>query len=114
MDEERYQVTEIHGAVDHSHVYPGLPFKTCYRLVIAPRFRRGAIEACENLDPKYSVMLLTNEDFLEILRFHSEVGGITQEEFKNLFQYQKAEEKYNAKTLNAGKQLLGNKEKDFP
>ena len=99
MDEERYQVTEIHGAVDHSHVYPGLPFKTCYRLVIAPRFRRGAIEACENLDPKYSVMLLTNEDFLEILRFHSEVGGITQEEFKNLFEDQKSRGEIQRKNI---------------
>jgi len=82
VEEERYQVTEVHGAADHSRGFPGLPYKTCYRLVIAPRFRKGAIEACDRIaDP---VMLLTTQDFLEILKFHSEVGGITQEELKHL------------------------------
>ena len=85
VEEERYQVTEVHGAVDHSTVFPGLPYKTCYRIVIAPRFKKGAIEACEKIDPKYPVMLLTSQDLLEILRFHLEVGGITQEELKHLF-----------------------------
>ena len=85
-EEERYQVTEVHGAVDHSNVFPGLPFKTCYRLVIAPRFRKGAIEACDIIGPKFPVMLLTCGNFLEILKFH-EVGGITQEELKNLFDH---------------------------
>lgn len=84
VEEERYQVTEVHGAVDHSHGFPGLPYKTCYRLVIAPRFRKGAIEACNTMDPQYPVMLLTSQDFMEILKFHSEVGGITQEELKHL------------------------------
>jgi hypothetical protein len=85
VEEERYQVTEVHGAVDHSKVFPGTPYKTCYRIVIAPRFKKGAIEACEKIDPRYPVMLLTCQDLQEILRFHLEVGGITQEELKHLF-----------------------------
>lgn len=85
VEEERYQVTEVHGAVDHSRGLPSLPYRTCYRLVVAPRFKKGAIEACNTMDPQYPVMLLTSQDFLEILKFHSEVGGITQEELKHLF-----------------------------
>ena len=85
MEEERYQVTEVHGAVDHSKVFPGLPYKTCYRVVVAPRFKRGTAEACDKIDLRYPVMLLTCQDLLEILKFHSEVGGITQEELKHLF-----------------------------
>ena len=85
MEEEKYQVTEVHGAVDHSKVFPGLPYKTCYKLLIAPKFKKGAIEACNKMDPKYSVMLLTSQDLLEIIKFHSDVGGITQEELKHLF-----------------------------
>lgn len=85
MVEERYQVTEVHGAVDHSKIFPGLPYKTCYRLLIAPRFRKGAIEACNKMGLKYSVMLLTCQDLIEIIKFHSEVGGVTQEELKHLF-----------------------------
>ena len=85
MEEERYQVTEVHGAIDHSKIFPGLPYKTCYRLLIAPKFRKGAIEAVNKMGPKYSVMLLTCQDLIEIIKFHSEVGGITQEELKHLF-----------------------------
>ena len=84
-EEEKYQVTEVMGAADHSNVFPGTPYRTCYRLVVAPRLRRGAVETCEKLRD-YPVMLLSCEDLVRILRFHSDVGGITQEELKNLFE----------------------------
>jgi len=84
-EEEKYQVTEVTGAADHSNVFPGLPYKTCYRLVVAPRLRRGAIETCKKLRD-FPVMLLSCDDLVRILRFHCEVGGITQEELKNLFE----------------------------
>jgi len=84
-EEEKYQVTEVHGAVDHSKGLPVHPYKFCYRLVIAPHFKKGAIEACDRMDPRYPVMLLTSDNLIEILRFHKEVGGVTQEEVKKLF-----------------------------
>jgi len=34
-EEEKYQVTEVTGAADHSNTFPGPPYKTCYRLVVA-------------------------------------------------------------------------------
>jgi len=84
-EDEKYQVTEVHGAVDHSKGFPIPPYRSCYRLVIAPHFKKGAIEACDRMDPRYPVMLLTSDNLIEVLRFHKEVGGVTQEEVKKLF-----------------------------
>ena len=84
-EEEKYQVTEVMGAVDHSEVFPGPSYKTCYRLVVAPRLRRSAVETCRK-HPDPPVMLLSCEDLVRILRFHCDVGGTTQEELRNLFE----------------------------
>lgn len=76
---QRYRQTdEIIAAHEHAD-----KVNTDFALLIAPKF----INRAKRVSREKNVLLLTIDGFIGVLNYHREVGGITQEELRNLFAF---------------------------